>query len=385
MLRLQVYKSTGDASIDYLHFHAIAEDRSARNNHAIINGTLNRSKPVGSDVAVWSGFSLGLNNIEFTDSKYWFSHDLDWALTFATDSLKDFMISQIGPDAAWNTYDRTGFKAYVSGPGGSRTLSIKNFRGEDGFDEGRSVTVDWLENDLWKVVTIAKSGAGLSIFMQGELVALDANSWDIDAGVALDNLRLSAGLGNFALMNYTKTPPSPDQIRDMHRDMLNKLKKPSMLTGSVKALAHDVVRGDDWIACDDGQLHRLTQRGTTFEESIAVDPGVGDITSLGVNDGEITVGGSAGVWVKQPEKNLRAPVVKAGKSVRPFELGEGDSAQTDFYLPYGWKPVRAYIGGIKKRQGSQDDWTAQYDGYRWFIRFAVAPGSFDIDCDAVEV
>ncbi|MAY42380.1 MULTISPECIES: hypothetical protein [unclassified Neptuniibacter] len=365
-----------DAAISNVSAGIETDDHSGRNNHAIIHGTLNRSKPAGSDIAVWSGFDVSNYLVipDFNASQSGFS------LTTTVQS--------------GGTGDRELFTVGDTSSAGGAGILHAWLNGERVKLSLDGVTYN--NDDIIGVLPIGDAQA-LSLVVRVDVFEIWVDCQkvkEIDiTGKSFSAADLTIGSGfytgthsrDLAMVVASYSAPSPDQIRDMHRDMLNKLKKPSMLTDSVKALAHDAARGDDWVACDDGQLHRLTQRGTTFEESIVVDPGVGDISSIAVDDGEITVGGSAGVWVKQPEKNLRAPVVKSGKSVQPFELGEGDSVQTDFYLSYGWKPVRAYIGGIKKRQGSQDDWTAQYDGYRWFIRFAVAPGSFDIDCDAVEV
>ncbi|MCV6609356.1 MAG: hypothetical protein OIF55_01165, partial [Amphritea sp.] len=363
--------------------HKVVTDRSGRDNHAKIHGTLNRTKPSGSDIAVWSGFS-SVNNVELANSKDWFPHDEDWSLMFATDSSSDFVLSQHGVNGAWSSTD-PGMNIYVSGSVGSKDIRARRHDGA-GLHGDRYLQIDqWDESNSLKVMAFVKRGDELFCWLNGRKIG-SRTGWSSDPGAAAaDNLRILLSNGWMSAPVYSKTAPSDDQIRNIHRDMLNKLKKPSALTGTVKAVAHDPVRGDDWIACSDRKLHRLTPRGTTFEQTVDVPVGVGDIKSLAVNDGDITVGGSAGVWVNQPEKNLREPVVKSSKSVQPFELGEGDSAKTDFYLPTGWKPTRAYVNGAKKRKGAQDDWQPLFDGYRWFIRFAVAPGVFDIDCDAVEV
>jgi len=83
-------------------------------------------------------------------------------------------------------------------------------------------------------------------------------------------------------------------------------------------------------------------------------------------------------------KNLRETKVISAPKTQSFELGDGDTITTDFYLQYGWKPVRVFVNGAKQRKGAQDDYTIEFDGYRYFIRFTTAPGIFDIDVDAKE-
>lgn len=275
----------------------VAPDYSGRNNHAIIHGSLTRTKPVGSDIAVWSGFDA--------------SNYIDKVFT-------------VDPVAFYG---------------------------------------------------VELSGTTL-IFHKDALLHSG-----VDYNVTTHTLTVNGG--KWAALVATNTQPTADQWRDLERDMLNKLSKPSMLSGNVKALAYDPIRKQDWVVCDSKKAHRLD--GTCIAETVSIDTNVGTISSMTVNDGLITVSGSGGTWIKQPEKNLRAPQIRAVKSVRTFELGEGNGTKVDFYLPRGWKPERAYVDGVKKRKGAQDDWTAQFDGYKWFVRFAVAPAAVDVDVDAVEV
>lgn len=363
----------------------LTEDRSGNGNYAKIHGTLSRSKLPGSDVALWTGFSSGVNALEVLNSQGWFPHDKDWCFTIATNANGDILMGQVGIDAAWNTYDRTGFRISVSGPSGSKAMYIKKFPGELSGSEGRDITFsDWGENNDWKILTVVKDGAGARLYQNGVNVASDDAGWDLDAGVAYGNFSISAMSGDqAAFLTYSESIPSDDQIRSMHRAIEMMLEKPSILPVTVRDVAHDAVRDQHWVACSDDKLYRFD--GPVIVESVAVDPLIGQIDALSVHDGEAFVGGSAGAWAYQPEKNLRAPVIKRGKNVRPFELGEGNSAETDFWLPYGWKAERAYVDGSKKRKGAQDDWVPLFNGYKHGIRFAVAPGVFDIDCDAVEV
>lgn len=56
----------------------------------------------------------------------------------------------------------------------------------------------------------------------------------------------------------------------------------------------------------------------------------------------------------------------------------GDSSQTDFPLPRGWKPVNVFVDGSIYRPGSGEDYTISYDGFIYTVVMAVAPASVDV-------
>jgi hypothetical protein len=368
----------GESKFDALSVYKGVIDCSGNNNHAKINGSLTFAKPEGSDIAVARGFNVVGSDIEFPNSKGWFPYDSDWSFSFITNTNGDFVMSQRGPDAAWNTTLVAGAQVHVSGPTGTKTLKYGVYK------ETEAVVlmqVSWPENNNDKPVTITKEGNTINMYLCGELSHSSSSGlWEEDFGVSYDNFRISNGYdsANFSQVDYSDRVPSADQIRDLHRDMLNKLSKPSMLTDDVKALAHDKARNQDWIATADHKLHRLD--GTCFVETLNVDPAVGDITSLTIDDGEIIVGGLLDISVNLKAKNLRErKIIPEPKTQHKF-LGEGDSSAVDFYLPRGWKPMRIEVDGIVKQKGANKTWIEQFDGYRYFIRFKVAPGLFPISC-----
>ena len=358
------------ADISGVSVRKAAADRSGRNSHAIINGTLNRSKPAGSDIAVWSGFS-GTNNLNPSPHS---GDDLCASFVARRGAGGDTELLTIA-DSLDGGSPATGIHLW-----GASSDQLKLAGNGIG-----TIVSDVAPIGKWIAISVIVEAGNAFVWVDGALVLEHlSGNWDVSGNVYLgDGFYSTSVARDIGLFTLTGTVPSRDQIRDMHRIMKMQLEKPSFLTGSVRAVTHDSVRNQDWVACSDNQIHRYD--GPVIMESVTVPAEVGTISSLAVNDGDIVVGGSGGVWSSQAAKNLRAPVIQKVKSVQPFELGEGDGSITDFYLPYGWKPVRAYVDGSKKRKGAQDDWTAEYDGYRWFIRFAVAPGAVDIDCDATEV
>ncbi|MCV6612448.1 MAG: hypothetical protein OIF55_16930, partial [Amphritea sp.] len=246
---------------------SLAEDRSGRNNHAKIHGTLNRSKPAGSDLAVWSGF----NASNFVEPE-------------AVDVSQPFSITVCCPagNPHFGQADLVGQVAYEKTSFATRYSSSTN----DYSLRGHGLPSDGIPLRAGaSAVTLVYDGSNIITYCDGMEIGRHAGAFTSvpDAALSIGARGYAAAYSQFSDIVesvVSKTPPSPDQIRDIHRDMLNKLKKPSALTGTVKAVAHDPVRGDDWIACSDRKLHRLTPRGTTFEQTVDVPAGVGDIKSL---------------------------------------------------------------------------------------------------------
>lgn len=88
------------------------------------------------------------------------------------------------------------------------------------------------------------------------------------------------------------------------------------------------------------------------------------------------------VTVTKPALNLREQLAKLA-GLEPSAEQEtfwyaGDSSETDFALPEGWKPMNAFVDGAIKRPGSGEDYEVNFDGFIYTVSFAVAPGVVDI-------
>lgn len=378
-----LYSTAGTAHFDSVSLNAAVLDRSGRRNHARIHGTPSRSKPAGSDIAVWSGIG-GTDQIEIANSKDWFPHDKDWHFSFLYNGASTLLISQYGEDSVWNTYDRPGLAVRVTGSD-NKFLHVRF--GDQTGNSGASQINNMDFNpyvDQPAAISVVKRGSDAAVYVNGRKIGSDSGGWDLDKGLAYDNLRIvNVPIARWvACLTYSETAPSEDQICDMHRDMLAKLKNPSMLTAPVSAIAHDSVRDERYVIGSDRKLHRLARRGTTIEQTIDIPADVGSVESLSVRDGEIVVGGSAGVWVSQPGNNLRVPSVCQTTEVQAFSLGNGDNSKTAFWLPLGWKPKQLFLDGLKQKQGA-NSWLPIFDGYKYGVRFSEAPGNVAVDCKAV--
>ncbi|MGB0662787.1 MAG: hypothetical protein ACPGMR_03250 [Pontibacterium sp.] len=359
-------------------------DRSGYENHAFVVGALNRSKPAGSDLVAYSDFTPE-NRLLFSNDGF-VQADRDWCISFCSNSKTDNLyIGQCGADQAYNVENRAGLLIGITGAVGARTISVRYFNGNVTGHSGRHVSASWPENSEFKAVSLVKRGDDMEIWIDGLLAGV-GSGWSQAFEPAYDLLSISQSSGRAVVpFAAAQSAPLENQIRDAHLDMLAKLKKPSFLTAGVRATSYDKARDQAWIACAPDKLHRLVDNAAAFEETVVADSSIGAIADMAVSDGIVALAGASGVWISKPAKNLRETKVIKGKSIKPFDLGEGDSVEVDFYLPIGWKPVRVYVDGVRRKKGAQDDWLPMFDGYRWFIRFDVAPGAFDIECDAEEI
>lgn len=85
----------------------------------------------------------------------------------------------------------------------------------------------------------------------------------------------------------------------------------------------------------------------------------------------------------KPAVNLREELaslrarVNAGSPQEAFWFS-GDSTETAFPLPNGWKPKFVYVDGALKRPGAGEDYTVSYDGFTYIVNFVVAPALVDV-------
>jgi hypothetical protein len=88
------------------------------------------------------------------------------------------------------------------------------------------------------------------------------------------------------------------------------------------------------------------------------------------------------VSISKPAINLREQLARlAGLNIAPEQetfFYSGDSSETDFPLPRGWKPVNVFVDGSLFRPGSSEDYEVSYDGFIYTVVFAVAPAAVDI-------
>lgn len=91
------------------------------------------------------------------------------------------------------------------------------------------------------------------------------------------------------------------------------------------------------------------------------------------------------VGISKEAVNLREQLGQQKPQTRrttfPFT---GNGSTTAFATPLGWKPFAVYSAGLRKREGSGNDYTLTSDGFVWTVTFAVAPSTVFIEIDAEE-
>lgn len=83
--------------------------------------------------------------------------------------------------------------------------------------------------------------------------------------------------------------------------------------------------------------------------------------------------------VSQSAIQVRSELSKArgpGRSDErhPFVF-EFDGSETTKELPLGWKPYAVYLDGSRQFEGSSDDYTVTFDGFKYSVVWAVAPSN----------
>ena len=86
------------------------------------------------------------------------------------------------------------------------------------------------------------------------------------------------------------------------------------------------------------------------------------------------------VAIERPTKTLSDFILDSQSSpAEPHEFWlVGDSSETNFSIPSGWKPKHVYVDGSLMKPGSGDDYTVSFDGFAYTVVFAVAPAAVNI-------
>lgn len=85
------------------------------------------------------------------------------------------------------------------------------------------------------------------------------------------------------------------------------------------------------------------------------------------------------IKITKPAINLREVLSRVMSMTprverRAFQMGF-DGAQTRQYLPYGWKPVAAYLDGIRQFVGNGEQVVFGNDGFAYWVEWDVAPSN----------
>jgi hypothetical protein len=342
----------------------------------------------GSDVAALTGPLPQNSALLFEGSKGWFGSATDWTMTFAIMNSGTFIMNQFGNDSAWNTYDRLGFVFSITGTASSRTLRARRI------DSGgatavttNSIPVAHMDYQPM-VISLAKKGDECRLYINGECV-------DATTGWATTSPEAYADFGFISMENekwvshfsYCTEGLSDNLVRVIHADIKSKIVNTNCLPGEITVIRQNPITKNPivYMAYPINAVYEVV--GTALKKIANITTtAIGSVTDIAISESHLVITGANGAQViAYDQAILRGHPISRKKTMGALQLGVGDSVKKDFYLPAGWKPMRAFVDGVRKRKGIQEDWVAEYDGFNWFVRFAVAPGAVDVDCDATEV
>ncbi|MNZ72016.1 hypothetical protein D3C78_903850 [compost metagenome] len=379
---------SGNCMLEGVSLREVVADRSVKDKGLFVTGTLSRA-PVatGAGLCATSGFSVA-NYLERV-----YSSDLDFgtaAFAFLV-PLKE----------AANTSDEVVFeRAYYTGGAysGARirlevlaagTLKATFSDGTNAVTLTSSAVVD---DSIWRTglvmgfdgTSFRMVGAGgqdlATPVARGSVGSLSNANAVLRVGLGVDGT-LPLTNGALALLRATAMWPSADQLKHIF-ETEKKLFEPNAqctiagTSNAVAALAYDE---------DTDLLHVGTSWGrSAFQGLVRVASEatpVGILKALSASGGAVAQAGASAVDIYVPAYSLREELERLDDAARAlgsqpvFHEFDAMTGQTAFVLPLGFRVVAVYSAGVLKRAGSTKDYTLAFDGFRWTVNFAVAPGN----------
>jgi hypothetical protein len=187
--------------------------------------------------------------------------------------------------------------------------------------------------------------------------------------------------GSLASISISATPTSAEQSKHIHNTM-SKLYQPNAqcclagASNSVLGLSYDEGTGLT-SAITSTHVTRFKDLQAVSSEAISV----GTPASVCSSNGYEFIGGSTGSSLYKPSNRLNEELARTreqraafGKALVPIEF-DAITSQVDFALPIGYSVKAVYSAGAIKREGSAKDYTVGFDGFKYTVTFAVAPGN----------
>jgi hypothetical protein len=182
-----------------------------------------------------------------------------------------------------------------------------------------------------------------------------------------------------ALWRASATAPSDDQSLQIYRDERALFQAGAKCTidgtsTQCTAAAYDDVTDLVHVGTPWG---RSSFRGLQRVDSEATQ--VGQVNALAAIGGAVMTGGT-GVRFYQPAQQLRDELKRKDEARRalgriPVPIWYTcDGVVTTFIAPLGFDVLAVYRQGMLMRDGATNDYTASFDGYRWTVTLASAPG-----------
>jgi hypothetical protein len=379
-----------DADIDNVSIIQAVEDRSVNNKGLSSVGTnITRTAVAsGAELMRYSGFSINdyleqayNSDLDFGTGDFsvigWVKHE---SHTNNESILCKMDASKIDGFRAQVRTDSTMLFQTVSGSGGSNHFSSE------------------IPEDLWVffVFTVTDGGALISSYLNG---TFDSSSAVTPRNVSSVDSFLRVGLdtddtnpmayASQALLRISATVPSSEGILEIYnaeKKLFEDNSKYLLPSADVQSLDLDEVTDTLLVGTDSGCQKR---KGLLNVEDIS-DTNLTDqdIVSVSLNRDSYTIASAAEAVAYTPAKNLRDELARDTLS-HGFEQTahwfDGDTVETEFTLPYGFKPVSVYENGLLVKDGATESYVINFDGYNYTVSFNSAPAAVDICIFAARV
>ena len=357
-------------------------DRCVQANHLTVTGTLTKTAvATGAELMGWSGWST----TDYATLPY--TSDLD----FGTGDFKfPVWIKEAANSAMEVIFERDSattaqrLTAQVNADG---TVS---FICDDNTTVRTATSTGVIDDGTWKKVEFEYSSGTLNIYINGILdgTATGAALLTLSNAAAVFNVGLDAQganpltNGSLALLRTTGTiGTTANRTSDYLKELL-------MFTPGAKCTLSGA--SDSVLALD---YDSTTENLTVLTDVVDVFNGLANISQdtlsgtgqcVSVGNATTLIGTSTTVTFSKPAINLREELAKAPERIKQFGyLPEqfrftGDTSETDFDLPAGWKVWAVYdTAGALMLEGATDDYIIEDDGDHKTVVFSSAPAALD--------
>ncbi len=378
----------GTGVYDNVSVRELVADRSAKNKGLVVAGTLSRA-PVatGAGLGAISGFSVA-NYLERA-----YTSDLD----FGTAAFAFLVPLTEAPNSADEVVFERGYhngSAYSGARIRLEVLAAGTLKAtfSDGSSNVTLTSTNPVDDSTWRTgLVVGFDGTNFRLVgsggrdlatpaTRGSVGSLSNANAVLRVGLGVDGA-LPLTNGAVSLLRATAMWPSADQLTHIY-ETERKLFEPNAqcaLAGTsnvVTALAYDE---------DTDLLHVGTSWGrSAFQGLLRVSSEatpVGSLKALAASGGAVAQAGDSAVDVYLPAYSLREELERLDDAARVlgsqpvFHEFDATTGQTAFVLPVGFRVVGVYSAGALKRVGNTKDYTTAFDGFRWTVNFAVAPGN----------
>lgn len=307
----------------------------------------------------------------------------EWCLTFA-------IPSGFGSDVVINTAkasnDETGADLVaengiiisLEGGAGSRVLKFQPY--DSGTLEGSALSIDMPDEADFPDTVISVFQRDERIYICRDGVITDAGPAQI-IGAASSSLNLM--VGNLQFVSIAEYAPTDQQLIFMHKSILALMPSDSVLLSNLNL---DLINYDDVEKCyfvysaASNTIHKIeADTGVVVESIDESDHELEDVYAMvSAPLYRIIFGTGGSKSIKSAHHSLDKFDSHTRRHIFPFD---GDASETVFFLPAGYKPVNAWVGGSKKRFGTGEDYTVICDGIQYGAKFSAAPGVTNVDIE----